>query len=137
MKPLTILAAEDDEVDMMSLKRALRDIRLVNPIVQAVDGVVAWSHLFDEDDKPLEDAPEIILLDLNMPRMSGHDFLKKFHEVEARPPCKIFVMTTSDSDQDIMDAHKYDIDGYILKADLEDSLREALDGLDQKWALIS
>ena len=137
MKPLTILAAEDDDVDMMSLKRALRDIGLVNPVVQAIDGVVAWGHLFDADDKPLEDAPEIILLDLNMPRMSGHDFLKKFHEVEARPPCKIFVMTTSDSDEDIVDAHKYDITGYLLKADLVESLREALDDLDHKWALIS
>jgi len=137
MKPLTILAAEDDEVDMMSLKRALRDIGLVNPVVQAIDGVAAWDHMFDADDKPLDDAPELILLDLNMPRMSGHDFLKKFHEVELRPNCKIFVMTTSDSDQDIVDAHKYDIEGYLLKADLVDSLREALDELNLKWALIS
>lgn len=135
MKPLTILAVEDDEVDLMSLKRALREIRLVNPLEHAIDGVEAWGHFFDSEDKPREDIPEIVLLDLNMPRMNGHEFLKKFHEIEGRPPCKIFVMTTSDSDQDIVAAHQYDISGYLLKSDLIESLREALDDMNQNWAL--
>jgi len=93
--------------------------------------------LFDEADKPRDDYPDIILLDLNMPRMGGHDFLNKLHQVDDCPPCKIFVMTTSDSDKDIVDAHKYGIEGYILKSDLVGSLREALEDLDQKWALIA
>jgi len=137
MKPLTILAVEDDEVDMMSLKRALREIRLVNPIEHAIDGVEAWNHFFDADDKPKDQTPEILLLDLNMPRISGHDFLKKFHGMNNRPACKIYVMTTSDSDQDIVDAHQYEIEGYLLKSDLLESLREAFEDLDQNWALIA
>jgi len=136
MTPLTLLAVEDDDVDLMSLKRALKEIRLVNPVIRAVDGVEAWNHFFDAEDKPLDEFPDIILLDLNMPRMNGHDFLKKFHSVENRPACKIFVMTTSDSDQDIVDAHQYEIAGYLLKSDLVESLREALDELNHSWALI-
>jgi len=137
MTPLTILAVEDDDVDLMSLQRALREIRLVNPVKRAIDGVEAWDHFFDDGDKPREDCADIVLLDLNMPRMSGHDFLKKFHEIDNRPACKIFVMTTSDSDQDIVGAHQYDIAGYLLKSDLVESLREALEDLEQKWALIA
>ena len=137
MKPLTILAVEDDDVDLISLQRALKELRLVNPLVRAVDGVEAWEHFFDANGKARADSADIVLLDLNMPRMSGHDFLKKFHETEDRPDCKIFVMTTSDTDQDIVDAHKYDIEGYLLKSDIVESLREALEGLDQTWALIA
>ena len=137
MKPLRILAIEDDEVDLMSLKRALREIKLVNPVEHAVDGVEGWSRLFDENDKPRESYPDIVLLDLNMPRMGGHAFLTKLHEANERPDCKIFVMTTSDSDQDILDAHKFGIEGYLLKSDLVGSLREALEDLDLKWALMA
>lgn len=137
MSPLKILAVEDDDVDLMSLQRSLKKIRLVNPVERAVDGVEAWDHFFDAEDKPRPDCAEIVLLDLNMPRMSGHDFLKKFHEADNRPPCKIFVMTTSDSDQDIVDAHQYEIAGYLLKSDLVESLREALEDLDHNWALIA
>lgn len=137
MKPVRILAIEDDEVDLMSLKRALREIRLANPIEHAVDGVEGWSFLFDENDKPRESYPDIVLLDLNMPRMGGHAFLTKLHEVDERPNCKIFVMTTSDSDQDILDAHKFGIEGYLLKSDLVGSLREALEDLDLNWALMA
>lgn len=137
MKPLTILAVEDDDVDLMSLQRALRSLKLVNPVIRAVDGVEAWEHFFDAQGKVRADCAEIVLLDLNMPRMSGHDFLKKFHESDVRPTCRIFVMTTSDADQDIVDAHKYDIAGYLLKSDIVESLREALEDLDQKWALIA
>jgi CheY-like chemotaxis protein len=137
MKPLAILAVEDDDIDLMSLQRALRELRLVNPLVRAVDGVEAWEHFFDADGKSRTDCADIVLLDLNMPRMSGHEFLKKFHETDSRPDCKIFVMTTSDTDQDIVDAHKYDIEGYLLKSDIVESLREALVDLDQTWALIA
>ena len=137
MKPLTILALEDDDVDFMSLQRALRAIRLANPVVRAIDGVEGWDHFFDADDKPRSDCANIVLLDLNMPRMNGHEFLEKFHGMDNRPACKIYVMTTSDADQDIVDAHKYDIEGYLLKSDIVESLREAFEDLEHKWALIA
>lgn len=136
MSPLTILVVEDDDIDMMSVERAFKELRLHNPLERSKDGQEAWNRLIGSDNKVRTDIPDIILLDLNMPKMSGTEFLKKLSDLDIKLPSKIFVLTTSDTDQDIINAHKYDISGYLLKSDLLESLRETIGGLEEKWVLI-
>lgn len=136
MTPLNILVVEDDDVDMMSVKRAFKELRMCNPFERAKDGLAAWSRLITQENKIREDAPDIILLDLNMPKMGGAEFLEKLSESKLDLKSKIFVLTTSDTDQDIINAHKYDISGYLLKSDLLESLRETFETLNEKWMLV-
>lgn len=136
MTPLNILVVEDDDVDMMSVERAFKDLRLYNSLERAKDGQEAWNRLVSDDNTLRNDVPEIILLDLNMPRMNGAELLKKLSALKIELTSKIFVLTTSDSDQDIINAYKYNIAGYLLKSDLLESLRETLETLDEKWILV-
>lgn len=137
MTPITFLVVEDDDVDMMAIERAFKDIGIVNPIKRAVDGQVAWDIVTEASQDDTTEQEFIILLDLNMPRMSGHEFLDKYFDNKDHPKINIFVLTTSDRDDDIIGVHKHAISGYLLKSDLVDSLREAIDGLERKWMLIS
>lgn len=136
MTPLNILVVEDDDVDMMSVERAFKDLRLYNSLERAKDGQEAWDRLVGDDNTLRDDVPEIILLDLNMPRMSGAELLKKLSALKIQLTSKVFVLTTSDSDQDIINAYKYNISGYLLKSDLLESLRETLETLNEKWILV-
>lgn len=136
MTPLGILVIEDDDVDMMSVERAFKSLRLCNPLERAKDGQDAWDRLVTADNELRSDIPELILLDLNMPKMNGSELLKKLSELDEKLPSKVYVLTTSDTDQDIINAHKYDIAGYLLKSDLLESLRETLEGIEEKWMLV-
>lgn len=134
--PIRVLAVEDDDVDMTGIERAFRKIGLVNEVDRAVDGIEALDKIFDPAGHVRDNYPHIILLDLNMPRMSGHEFLKKFYASPLAPECDIFVLTTSDTDKDITEAYKYGVTGYLLKADLLGSLQEAILGLEKKWMIV-
>lgn len=136
MTPLGILVVEDDDVDMMSVERAFKTLRLCNTLERAKDGQEAWDRLVTDDNELRSDIPDLILLDLNMPKMSGAELMKKLSALQMKLTSKVFVLTTSDTDQDIINAHKYDISGYLLKSDLLESLRETLEGLEEKWMLV-
>ena len=135
--PLRFLVAEDDDVDMVGITRAFTKLGLVNPVERAIDGVEAFSHFVDDGGTPRDETPDILLLDLNMPRMTGHEFLEKFFALDPVPACDIFVLTTSDTDQDIVGAYKFPVKGYLLKSDLIGGLEEALQDLDRKWMLVA
>ena len=120
-------------VDDMALMRKMIGMCLERSgfenVTYAEDGDEALAQI-------AESMPDIVILDLNMPKMSGSELLKKLSAMQMNLPAKVFVLTTSDSDQDIINAHKYDISGYLLKSDLLESLRETLETLDEKWMLV-
>ena len=72
MRKLNILLVEDDDIDAKTVKRALQEIHVLNPIIMAQNGVEALEYLNDSTKKK----PGIILLDINMPKMNGIEFLK-------------------------------------------------------------
>ena len=132
MKPLNFLAVEDDEVDMMSVIRAFKSLNIGNRISRAIDGLAAWNILSDTDHEDQAGYPDVILLDLNMPRMNGIELLEKLSTLKNRQDFKIYILTTSNSTQDISRTHEYDISGYILKKDIISGLREAFSHLDKR-----
>ncbi|MEO1050553.1 MAG: response regulator [Bacteroidota bacterium] len=106
-----ILLIEDDEVDAMTVKRALKDIKVTNPLVRALNGEEALDYLHNSENQ----RPCLMLLDLNMPKMNGIEFLKERYEVVDLKTIPVVVLTTSKDDQDKLDSFRLDISGYMIK----------------------
>ncbi len=106
-----ILLVEDDKVDAMTVKRALKEIHVTNPVETAGNGEEALEYLRAHKDEE----PCIILLDLNMPRMNGIEFLKAAKQDELLKMIPVVVLTTSKEDQDKVESFKLSVAGYMIK----------------------
>ncbi len=107
----SILLVEDDRVDAMTVKRALRDINVTNPLNIAENGEKALEFLRDPKNK----LPAIILLDINMPKMNGIEFLKVAKHDDELKQIPTIVLTTSKDDWDRIESFKLGVAGYMLK----------------------
>ena len=106
-----IMLVEDDQIDVMTVKRALRDLGVINPLTVAGNGEEALEYLRDEDNIH----PGIILLDLNMPKMNGIEFLKVIKEDEKLRRIPVIVLTTSKEEKDKLDSFNLSVAGYMVK----------------------
>jgi len=112
MKKSIILYIEDDELDVISVKRSLSGLENDCELHTAYNGIEALK-LIKDDVFPLK--PDIILLDLNMPKMNGIEFLKILRNDDELKHIKVFVMTTSAEMHDRQQADQLGISGYIIK----------------------
>jgi CheY-like chemotaxis protein len=110
----TILLIEDDDVAAEAVERSLRKNGIALPLVHAANGVVALELL--RSTPGLRDMPRIILLDLNMPRMNGFEFLREIRADPALSDLVVFVLTTSDAPADRVRAYEEHIAGYMVKS---------------------
>lgn len=134
---VTFLIVDDDEVAVMSIKRALKKLRLTNPIEVAHDGREALDVLRGSPDNPPLKKPYIILLDINMPRMNGLEFLAEVREDRELEHSVVFVLTTSDAPSDIAAAYAHKTAGYIVKEDPQNSVRSAIEMLNSYTEIVS
>ena len=91
----SILLVEDDDVEVMKVRRALNKIQFAHPLHVASDGVEALSLLRGSRKNELTHYPRMVLLDLNMPRMNGHEFLKELRSDPSLKKMVVVVLTTS------------------------------------------
>jgi len=131
-----ILLVEDDDIDVMSIQRSLKKLKIANPLVRAKDGVEALDILRGENGQEKLNHPFLILLDLNMPRMGGLEFLDEIRNDEDLKTAVVFVMTTSSDEKDIFAAYEKNIAGYIVKSNAEETFLAALQMLDHYWRII-
>jgi CheY-like chemotaxis protein len=110
-KLVNILLVEDDEVDVMNVKRAFSKNNIKNELFVAGNGVEALDMLRSS----IVPLPRIIILDINMPKMNGIEFLKHLRDDETLKNISVFVMTTSNEDSDKINAYNLNVAGYILK----------------------
>ncbi|MCE7073218.1 MULTISPECIES: response regulator [Dyadobacter] len=130
---MTILLVEDDEVDVMNVKRAFKKNNISNPLIVASNGIEALEVLRSgSSDSP---KPRIVLLDLNMPRMGGIEFLKEIRQDPELSSLSVFVMTTSNEDSDKIEAFNLNVAGYILKPLSMDRFISAVSTLNSYWTL--
>ena len=125
MRSLNLLLVEDDEVDRMAVRRALREQGVDADIVEAFDGHEALNILAGTSDKRLPPRPFIVLLDLNMPKVDGISFLRHLRRDATYGDHRdtvVFVMTTSSSQHDIQRAYAHGIAGYVVKSDYDESI---------------
>jgi CheY-like chemotaxis protein len=113
---LNILLVDDDDVSAESVVRSLRKNAMNFPIVLAKDGLDALEILRNQHSYLRIEKPFLILLDLNMPRMNGFEFLKEIRNDVALRESVIFVLTTSDATSDLTRAYEDNIAGYMVKS---------------------
>jgi CheY-like chemotaxis protein len=133
---VNILLVEDDEVDVVAVNLALKELKIANPVFRAADGIEALDMLRGTNGRTRLPRPHIILLDLNMPRMGGLEFLD---ELRADPDLQrsiVFVMTTSTAEEDRFRAYNKNIAGYVLKTSPGHTFMQAVTMLDHYWRVI-
>jgi len=128
-KPILLL--EDDTVDAMTVKRALRDLKVTNPLVRVANGEEALVYLRDET----KTKPCVILLDLNMPKMNGVDFLAAVKANAKLKQIPIIILTVSDDEDDKIKCFELCAAGYIVKPATYEEFIKTMDTLDAYWTL--
>ena len=111
----TILLVEDDQLDAMDIKRSLDKLNVFYKLVVAKNGEEALDILKGVHQTKLDELPDIILIDINMPRMNGLEFLQILRETPEWKGIKCFVITTSDEKVDRETAKRLGVSGYIVK----------------------
>jgi CheY-like chemotaxis protein len=132
---VNILLVEDDEVDVMNVKRAFKKNNVTNPLFICNNGLEALEFLRGGGNAGIKEIPKIILLDLNMPKMGGIEFLREIRKDEKLKNISVFVMTTSNEDKDKVDAYNLNVAGYILKPLSMERFIEAVSTLNNYWKL--
>ena len=126
-----ILLVEDDRVDVMMVQRALKDINVTNPLEIAGNGEEALAYLKN----PTNRKPCVVLLDLNMPRMNGVEFLKIVKNDEQLRRIPVVVLTSSREEQDKVDSFDLSVAGYMIKPTDFRQFIEVAKTIDLYWTL--
>ncbi|MDX2229879.1 MAG: response regulator [Leptolyngbyaceae cyanobacterium bins.349] len=133
---MNILLVEDDEVDVMNIRRAFRRNQIQNPIYTASDGLEALALLRGTGDRSImPPTRRIVLLDLNMPRMSGLEFLQELRSDAQLRTIPVIVLTTSNREQDRQQAYHYNVAGYLVKPIAFDAFSDLMVAFNHYWIL--
>ena len=130
---VNILLVEDDEVDVMNVRRAFQKNNIRNPLWVAANGVEGLEMLRGGE---IPRDRRLVLLDLNLPRMNGIEFLRELRADPALRLTPVVVLTTSDDERDRVNAYDLNVAGYILKPVTFASFVEAMATLNRYWTLV-
>ena len=134
---VNILLVEDDEVDVMNVQRAFKKNNITNPLYLASNGLEALSILRGSNKQiNIPQVRRIILLDLNMPKMNGIEFLRELRADEQLQSIPVIVLTTSNEDKDKVEAYKLNVAGYILKPVTFSNFVETVATMNKYWTLV-
>ena len=133
---INILLVEDDEVDIMNVKRAFMKNKITNPLFIARNGIEGLDLLRGANGaEPIYPLPKIILLDINMPKMGGLEFLAELRKDPKLHGISVFVLTTSNEESDKMTAYNLNVAGYIIKPIFFENFVNAVATLNSYWQL--
>lgn len=130
---LNILLVDDDDIDVMNVRRAFDRGRIVNPLFVARDGEEALDMLRGD---VFPKSRRLVLLDLNMPRMSGIEFLRIIRADPMLRATSVVVLTTSDDERDKVGAFDLNVAGYLLKPVTLGTFVEVMATLQKYWQLV-
>ena len=132
-RSLNIVLVDDDEVDVMTVKRAFAKANITNPIFVATNGLEALELLRSNRVPPTR---RLVLLDLNMPKMNGTEFLRELRRDPALASTTVVVLTTSNEDRDRVEAYRLNVAGYLLKPVTFINFVELMAALNKYWSLV-
>jgi hypothetical protein len=135
-KMVNVLLVEDDEVDVMNVRRAFKKNNVVNPLFVAGNGMEALEML-RSNGHPAKVPKDrrLVLLDLNMPKMGGIEFLRELRGDPELRTTPVVVLTTSNEERDRIEAYNLNVAGYILKPVTLSSFMETMATLNKYWML--
>ncbi|WP_244867865.1 response regulator [Vannielia litorea] len=132
---LNLVLIEDDDGDAKAVVRALKKSHIANPIHRLRDGVEALAFLRGEGPTP---PPEqyVLLLDINMPRMNGHEFLAKLRSDPRLNRAVVFMLSTSEDETDVFRAYDQNVAGYIIKGRAGADFLELINTVEHFWRIV-
>ncbi|MFB2922071.1 response regulator [Aerosakkonema funiforme] len=135
-KVTNLLLVDDDDVDVMTVQRALQKNNITNRLYVAANGLEALAMLRDNDKAPIvPPTRRLILLDLNMPKMGGIEFLRELRADSELGKIPVIVLTTSNEAKDKVDAYRLNVAGYIVKPVTFSKFVEVMAAVNKYWTL--
>lgn len=131
--PINILLVEDEPADAHLFRAAFQEGQVRGNLHHALDGVEAMAFLDDGSENGSRPKPDLILLDLNMPRMNGREFLASIKSAQAFSSIPVVVLTSSDAERDVVASYHLGAAGYITKPVDMDQFIDTLRGLERYW----
>jgi CheY-like chemotaxis protein len=132
-RTMNLVLVEDDDIDVMNVRRALERAHVTNPLFVAHNGLEAL-ELLRSDQVPKD--RRLVLLDLNMPKMNGIEFLRALRGDQDLRSTPVVVLTTSDDDRDKVQAYDLNVAGYLLKPVTFVNFVDVMAALNKYWALV-
>jgi len=132
--PLNIILVEDDDGDAKAIRRAFEKARIANPVRRCVDGVEALDFLRGKHEAPPSNY--VMLVDVNMPRMSGLELVREVRRDPDLRKAIIFMLTTSRDDRDLDAAYRENVAGYVLKQNAGRDFIDLITTLDHYWRVV-
>ncbi len=131
--PIDILLVEDNPGDARLTREAFRDSKLLNTLHHVEDGVEALAFLRREGPFKAMPRPDLVLLDLNLPRMDGREVLAAIKSDEALKRIPVIILTTSDDDRDVLRAYDRHANCYITKPVRLERFLEVVRSIEEFW----
>ena len=132
-KPVEVLLAEDNPGDVMLTKKALEQGKIANNLHVVTDGVEALQFLRQDGEYADEPRPDLVLLDLNMPRKDGQDVLEELQEDPDLRRIPVVVLTSSESEEDIAKSYELNANAYLTKPVDFDGFIEIVNRMENFW----
>lgn len=138
MKPATILLVEDDPGDQKLITVSLRNQKLANEVHIVGSGEEAMEFLYQRGkySDGFVPQPDLILLDLNMPGMGGKEFLRRIKEDDKMRTIPVVILTSSDSDEDIIDTYNLHASGYVKKPVTLEDFKRVVKEINEYWFVL-
>ena len=137
IKPANILLVEDDPGDQKLIKTSLKNQKIGNKVYTVDSGEEAMDFLYLRDKySDCAPQPDLILLDLNMPGMGGKEFLRRIKGDEKMKTIPVIILTSSDSDEDILDTYNLHASGYVKKPVKLEDFKRVMKQINEYWFVI-
>lgn len=140
MEEKIILLVEDNEDDVMLTERALKKSHILNKLVVAKDGVEALDYLFGTGSwagRDLSNMPQVVLLDLKLPRINGLEVLRKIRADKRTKLLSVVILTSSKEEKDLIDGYGLGANSYIRKPVNFNEFAEAVRQLGLYWLVLN
>ena len=132
-RPIEILLVEDNPGDIRLTREALLDSKIFNNLSVVIDGVEALKFIRKEEEYESVETPDLILLDLNLPKLDGRQVLAAIKEMKDKTGIPVIVLTTSDDENDIIATHNLGANHYITKPVMLENFIEIVRNIDNFW----
>ena len=135
--PITILLVEDDQGDQKLIRTSLKNQGIASELHISNSAEEALDFLYSgEDTNGGNPHPDLILLDLNMPGMGGKEFLKQMKEDQKLKQLPVVILTTSESERDIIDSYNLQASGYVNKPVSLDDFKKVMEKIGEYWLML-
>jgi len=135
-RSVDILLVEDNPGDVRLTKEAFKNGKIANTIHVVEDGVDALDFLFQRNDYADAPRPDLVLLDLNLPRKNGDEVLEELHEDPARRRIPVIILTSSDAEVDVVGSYEHCASGYLTKPVDPNEFIDMIQDLERFWLSI-